>query len=252
MEVAVMTVFKINKNKDYTVMSNYHLRDKNLSLKAKGLLSYMLSNPEDWNYSLNGLVAVSVEGRDAIKSTLRELKYRGYLIIERSRGTNGKFEYIYSIYEEPVQYRLKNKNLPVAGFPSTVEPKVDNHTQLNTNKLIDKSDKSSSTDVRHNYLTLELINMNYITSEDNSSFYFDDLFKEYLKNGYSYKKLLICIHYIVSKVLSRNFIDDNGNKIENKFGYFKTALEFNLLKLKNLSEKSSTDFYDDSFADYEL
>ena len=66
--------FKIEKNKNYTIMSNYHLRDKNLSLKAKGLLSFMLSLPENWDYSLSGLIAVCKEQESSIKSTLKELK----------------------------------------------------------------------------------------------------------------------------------------------------------------------------------
>lgn len=73
-------VFKIEKTKNYTIMSNYHLRDINLSLKAKGLLSFMLSLPEDWDYSLNGLVSVSKESKKAIRSILNELKENGYLI----------------------------------------------------------------------------------------------------------------------------------------------------------------------------
>ncbi len=68
-----MPTFKIEKDKNYTVMSNYHLRDKRLSLKAKGLLSFMLSLPEDWDYSLNGLVAMHKEGREAIQNALDEL-----------------------------------------------------------------------------------------------------------------------------------------------------------------------------------
>ena len=72
-------VFKIEKNKNYTVMSNYHLRDKNLSLKAKGLLSFMLSLPEDWDYSINGLVSICKEEETAIKSALKELKINKYL-----------------------------------------------------------------------------------------------------------------------------------------------------------------------------
>ena len=71
-------VFKIEKNKNYTIMSNYHLRDKNLSLKAKGLLSFMLSLPENWDYSLSGLIAVCKEQESSIKSTLRELKNNGW------------------------------------------------------------------------------------------------------------------------------------------------------------------------------
>ena len=70
-----MSVFKIEKTKDFTIMSNFHLRDRNLSFKAKGLLSFMLSLPPDWDYSLKGLCAISKENRDAIRSTLKELQY---------------------------------------------------------------------------------------------------------------------------------------------------------------------------------
>lgn len=247
-----MPVFKINKNRDFTVMSNYHLRDKTISLKAKGLLSYMFSNPEDWNYSLNGLVAVCKEGKDAISSTLQELKKHGYLVIERCRGPDGKFEYTYQIFEVPFSKLPKNNNLPMVDFPDTVKPNMENPTLLNTIELIDKNDKTENYDVKHNYLTLELINMNYISSEDSSSFYFDDLFERYLKAGYSYKNLISCIHYIVPRVLSRNFIDDDGNKIENKFGYFKSAMEANFVKLNNLSKKSYDNLYDGFFDDFEL
>ena len=98
-------VFKIEKNKNYTIMSNYHLRDKNLSLKAKGLLSFMLSLPENWDYSLSGLIAVCKEQESSIKSTLKELKEAGYLVIEKVRGEKGYFEYNYLIYEYQVSYK---------------------------------------------------------------------------------------------------------------------------------------------------
>ena len=80
-----MWVFKIEKNKNYTVMSNYHLRDKNLSYKAKGLLSFMLSLPEDWDYSINGLVSISKEEVKAIRNILQELQRYGYLVIEKNK-----------------------------------------------------------------------------------------------------------------------------------------------------------------------
>ena len=78
-----MSVFKIEKNKDYTIMSNYHLRDKNLSYKAKGLLSFMLSLPEDWDYSMKGLCTISKENKDAIRSTLKELQEYHYLAMKK-------------------------------------------------------------------------------------------------------------------------------------------------------------------------
>ena len=74
-----MSVFKIEKNKDYTIMSNYHLRDRELSYKAKGLLSFMLSLQEDWDYSLNGLCAISKESKDGIRSILKELQEHHYI-----------------------------------------------------------------------------------------------------------------------------------------------------------------------------
>ena len=95
-----MAIFKIEKNKNFTVMSNHHLRNKELSLKAKGLLSFMLSLPEDWDYSLAGLCAICKENKTAIRSALKELQINKYLIIEKVRGEKGYFEYEYLIFEE--------------------------------------------------------------------------------------------------------------------------------------------------------
>lgn len=101
-----MPVIRVNKTRDYTVMSNTHLRDKRLSLKAKGLLSLMLSLSEEWNYSIAGLVAISKENESAIKSTLNELKEFGYLMVTKkmpNETESGRIEYEYDIYESPHQ-----------------------------------------------------------------------------------------------------------------------------------------------------
>jgi len=103
-----MSVFKIEKSKDYTIISNYHLRDRNLSYKAKGLLSFMLSLPDDWDYSLAGLCSISKESRDGIRAILNELKEHHYLEIEKVRGEKGYFEYNYLIYEKPHFIELEN------------------------------------------------------------------------------------------------------------------------------------------------
>lgn len=96
-----MSVFKIEKNDNYTVMSNYHLRDRNLSYKAKGLLSFMLSLPADWDYSMSGLEAISKESIKAIRNILQELEDNKYLVRTRMQDELGKFYYDYSIYEMP-------------------------------------------------------------------------------------------------------------------------------------------------------
>lgn len=92
-----MAVFRINKTRDYTVMSNYHLKDTRLSLKSKGLLSMMLSLPEEWNYTTRGLAAICKEGVDSIGTALKELERSGYIQRNRVRDEKGKItdtEYI--------------------------------------------------------------------------------------------------------------------------------------------------------------
>lgn len=138
-----MTVMRTFKNKNYTVMSNTHLRDKNLSLKAKGLLSVMLSLPDNWNYSIAGLVAICKENETAIKSALNELKENGYLIVNKlkpSKETKGKIGYEYLIFETPdkeEQEKIMKQSqegvfLGVENLGVEIQG-VENHGQLNTN-----------------------------------------------------------------------------------------------------------------------
>ena len=97
-----MAVFRVEKTKNYTVMSNYHLRDKSLSLKAKGLLSLMLSLPDDWDYTTKGLAQICRDGVDSIRSTVRELEQHGYVIRRRVRNEKGQVGDIeYTILEKP-------------------------------------------------------------------------------------------------------------------------------------------------------
>ena len=239
-----MSVFKIEKNKDYTIMSNYHLRDRELSYKAKGLLSFMLSLPEDWDYSLNGLCAISKESKDGIISILKELQEHHYIEIEKVRGDKGYFEYNYLIYEIP-HFKNVEKNNP--GMETTTQI---NTNKINTNKQIDKDDKTISSffiPEEHNILTLELINRGYINESDTQMFYYDDLFEKLLDEDNEYKDLIKLIHYIIPRVVKRDFRDDDGNIIENKYGYFKSSIESNIRKLNNY-DKPLWDF-DDEFED---
>lgn len=109
-----MAVFRVHKTKNYTMMSNHHLRDKNLSLKAKGLLSVMFSLPDSWNYSITGLCAILKENETAVKSTIKELKATGYLVVDKKKPCKeegrSKFEYIYNIYETPQDVSDNNNN----------------------------------------------------------------------------------------------------------------------------------------------
>ena len=131
-----MAVFRIEKTRDYTVMSNYHLRDMSLSLKAKGLLSLMLSLPENWDYTMKGLARICKDGIDSISGGIRELEEHGYLIRERVRGANGQLGSIeYTILEQPkapspTQEKPIREN-PVQANPMLDAPIQENPAQLN-------------------------------------------------------------------------------------------------------------------------
>lgn len=119
-----MAVYRVQRTRDYTVMSNYHLRDKNLTLKSKGLLSMILSLPDEWNYTTRGLAAICKEGVDAIGSALKELENAGYIVRRQLRGANGRItdtEYI--IYERP---HPKEDSTPDTPAPGTDSPDTEN------------------------------------------------------------------------------------------------------------------------------
>ena len=147
-----MAVFRIEKTRDYTVMSNHHLRNTDLSLKAKGLLSLMLSLPEDWDYTMKGLARICKDGIDSISGGIRELEAHGYLIRERIRNENGQLGSIeYTILEQPkppapMQEPPILEN-PIQAVPTLDTPMQGDPAQLNTkgsSNQISKKDLSST------------------------------------------------------------------------------------------------------------
>jgi hypothetical protein len=129
-----MAVFRIEKTQNYTIMSNHHLRNINLTLKAKGLLSQMLSLPDEWDYTLDGLAHINREKIDAIRTAVWELEREGYIVRRQGRDARGKMAAIeYVIYEVP-QNRPKQPDEhepPVLDFPTSDNPTSENPMQLN-------------------------------------------------------------------------------------------------------------------------
>ena len=129
-----MAVYRVQRTRDYTVMSNYHLKDKGLTLKSKGLLSMILSLPEEWNYTTRGLASICKEGVDAIGSALKELETAGYIVRRQLRGANGRItdtEYI--IYEQP-QPKKPDMLPPDTENPDMVKPDTEKPAELNIEK----------------------------------------------------------------------------------------------------------------------
>ena len=140
-----MAVFRIERTRDYTVMSNHHLRNGKLSLKAKGLLSMMLSLPEDWNYTTRGLAAICKEGVDAIGGALRELETAGYIVRHQLRDRQGRIsDTEYVIYEQP-QPKNPDTPQPDTASPDTGKPDMDKpDTEKPAELNIEKSNTQKS------------------------------------------------------------------------------------------------------------
>lgn len=156
-----MAVFRVEKTKDFTIMSNHHLRNAELSLKAKGLLSLMLSLPEDWDYTTKGLAHICKDGVDSITTALKELERHGYLTRQRLRYENGQLGDIeYTIHEKPVtlekqEVSPKRENPrqvnPRQAKPEQAEPEQEKPSQLNTNS---SRTKKSKTDISRTYQSI--------------------------------------------------------------------------------------------------
>lgn len=148
-----MAVFRVEKNQNYTVMSNHHLRNPDLSLKAKGLLSQMLSLPEEWDYTLKGLSQINREGIDAIREAVRELERAGYVTRTRVRNEKGQLgaaDYVIHEFPVPTNPILENptQEKPISENPTLENPTQENPTQLNKELL---SKELSNTDLLNNH-----------------------------------------------------------------------------------------------------
>ena len=185
-----MAVFRIEKTRDYTVMSNHHLRDKSLSLKAKGLLSLMLSLPEEWDYTTKGLARICKDGVDSICAGVRELEEHGYVIRQRVRNPNGQLGAIeYTILEqprppEPGKPERENPVLdnPEQASPVLEEPEQGNPAQLNTNRSSKEKSKKdlSSTE-----------GSNPILSSPKAPRGSDGMGRDWMRERESYRELIL-------------------------------------------------------------
>ena len=155
-----MGVFRVNKNKNYTVMSNVHLRDKALPLKAKGLLSLMLSLPEDWDYSMRGLAKLSADGLDSTRAAVKALERSGYVVRRQLYDSRGRFSNNeYTVFEIP-QPSSPSSDLPMTGKPSTEKspsdaPLSEKPSQINTDQVITQERNTLS----KNYQSINLDGM---------------------------------------------------------------------------------------------
>ena len=188
-----MATFRVNKTSDYTVISNYHLREKEMSLKAKGLLTLMLSLPEDWDYSISGLASICAENETAIKTGLKELKKFGYLRISKifpskERG-NKKIEYIYEIFEKPLGEDKRQKEQETEKQP-VEKQKVENQGVENLpleSQAVENQGQLSTKELNTNKLnTKEVSTKEYIHVKNEFSQACEDIKNKWIKIAQEY------------------------------------------------------------------
>ena len=153
-----MAIFRVEKTRDYTVMSNHHLKNIRISLRAKGLLSIMLSLPENWDYTLKGLARISLEGVDAIRMAIKELEAEGYIVRSRVRNEKGQLtESEYVIYEKPVSNPPAQEE-PIQVEPMQEKPMLENPIQAKP--ILGEPTLEKSMQLNINILNTKLLNTN--------------------------------------------------------------------------------------------
>lgn len=250
-----MSVFRINKNSDYTTMSNYHLKDKNLSLKAKGLLSVMLSLSDEWNYSVAGLCSISVENETAINSALKELKKYGYLVVTKNRTLEGKFEYNYDVFEKPHIEKPEVEKPPMENMGMDNNIYIDNIKEENTNnkKLNNKKEVEKETDFKLKNTDVEIVYNYYETKAKLLGYYKNKLqvkdstlnnIKNYLKE-YSVEYLKESIDRYFQVISDKDYYFDTYWKPEEFFKQKNSLPDFfeegsKWVNYKNFKEKQKS------------
>ena len=233
-----MAVMRIHKTANYTIMSNHHFKEREMSLKAKGLLSLMLSLPDDWDYSIAGLATLSRDGKDSVMSALKELETFGYLTRTRLVDERGRFAgYDYDIFEEP-------RRAPYSENPQTETPQAENPRQSNTyqqktekeNDIRDKKDKRLSSgesfsenlsileSEEPNIFTKELVKIDYIEPDSLYIEDYNDFFNE-MAATYGFEVLRSCLWYFVNRIKSNGAVDEHGRPIIARLSYCRIAIE---------------------------
>ena len=201
------SVCRVHKNANYTVMSNYHLKSKNLSLKAIGLLSKVFSLPDDWDYSIAGLTCICKENETAIKSALNELKEWGYLTVTKlmpSETKSGRIEYVYDFYEYSEKDTHSQEGTPVK--KARIKKQEVGNPPLETSEITSIKQEVEKQEVEN--LPLEILPVEFLSTENQG---------QINTNKQSTKKQNT--NYLINQSLTDDEIDEMKCEIKNRIGY---------------------------------
>jgi len=234
-------VFRIVKDKNYSVISNEYLRDKNLRLESIGLMTIILSLSSDYKITMDSLLKLTKENYRTIKLILKELKENGYVEINKQRDEKGHYYFDYIFFESnklnPLHtfynadndnncYIESNKNSAIP--PNTFSPMKNYTDYINTNNKKINIDKSK---LNLCWLTEYLIDWDFIKLNDINLFSYDSFFIEFLKED-EVRQIISIVNYVVKRIKNNNYLDEENKPINNLLTYFKESCRHNLACIK--------------------
>ena len=264
-----MAVFRVSKDKNYSVVSNYYLRNRNLSLEAIGLLTIVLSLPNNFKFSIENLVKMTSENYRTIKLLIRELKNNGYLVIRKKKDNKGHYYYEYIWFEsnslnpEYAFRTVEQIDTPSNSSNNTISPEAKNESMdsINSNNNYKENEenlevisqmlvKEPLLDINTNnlykinidktklnlcFLTEYLIDWDFIKLNDINLFSYDNFLTEFLKDE-DVRQVISVVNYVVKKIKDSNYKDESNNPITNLLSYFKESCRHNLACMKARSD----------------
>lgn len=248
-----MSVIRVEKLKNYTTMNNHHFRNRELSLKAKGVMSLMLSLPDDWDYTIKGLATLSKDGVDSVRSALKELEEQGYLTMKRIRNELGHFTSAEYVLREIPNTELPMQEKPILENPISGKPILENPMQLNTNAIKDLTNKELSEESTKNNIysrVIDFLNAMAGTNYKSTTAKTQQLIKARLKEGFTLEDFETVI-----RKKCREWVDTDFAKylrpetlFGTKFESYLNASEVKSMPKYNSKNISSDDRLDDALS----
>lgn len=248
-----MSVIRVEKLKNYTTMNNHHFRNRELSLKAKGVMSLMLSLPDDWDYTIKGLATLSKDGVDSVRSALKELEEQGYLTMKRIRNELGHLTSAEYVLREIPNTELPIQEKPILENPISEKPILENPMQLNTNVIKDLTNKELSEESTKNNIysrVIDFLNAMAGTNYKSTTAKTQQLIKARLKEGFTLEDFETVI-----RKKCREWVDTDFAKylrpetlFGTKFESYLNASEVKSMPKYNSKNISSDDRLDDALS----
>ena len=248
-----MSVIRVEKLKNYTTMNNHHFRNRELSLKAKGVMSLMLSLPDDWDYTIKGLATLSKDGVDSVRSALKELEEQGYLTMKRIRNELGHLTSAEYVLREIPNTELPMQEKPILENPISEKPILENPMQLNTNAIKDLTNKELSEESTKNNIysrVIDFLNAMAGTNYKSTTAKTQQLIKARLKEGFTLEDFETVI-----RKKCREWVDTDFAKylrpetlFGTKFESYLNASEVKSMPKYNSKNISSNDRLDDALS----